>query len=225
MPEGELEMKSASGEEAAAFFNRFAYTFDTLYDEQRGWLSRWVDRRFRGDMFIRFERTFEQFGDLTGQSVLDIGCGSGPYMLEALRRGARMVTGLDPAPNMLRLAHQRLARAGFSNRYQLLESMFPGPELEPHDSVIVMGVLDYVFDAQAFMLAMRLLTKRRAAVSFPSRHWLRTPLRKFRYRMRRCPVYFYDELEIRQLSGNAGFDMTELYKIPGAGMDFHVVLM
>ena len=116
-------MKSTGGEEAAAFFNGFANRFDTPYDEQRAWPMRWVDRHFRSDMFIQFQRTFEQLGDLTGQSVLDIGCGSGPYMLEADRQGARMVTGLDPAPNMLKLAHQRLERAGFSGRHQPVEGI------------------------------------------------------------------------------------------------------
>lgn len=42
---------------------------------------------------------------LHGQSVLDAGCGSGRYLLHALRRGAACVTGVDLSPEML-------ARAG-----------------------------------------------------------------------------------------------------------------
>jgi malonyl-CoA O-methyltransferase len=42
---------------------------------------------------------------LRGQAVLDVGCGSGRYMLHALRRGAARVTGVDLSPHML-------ARAG-----------------------------------------------------------------------------------------------------------------
>ncbi|KTF36534.1 class I SAM-dependent methyltransferase [Xanthomonas vesicatoria] len=51
--------------------------------------------------------------------VLDAGCGSGRYMLHALRRGARHVTGVDLSPQMLERAkaelsqHWPLARAQF----------------------------------------------------------------------------------------------------------------
>lgn len=38
---------------------------------------------------------------LHGQAVLDAGCGSGRYMLHALRRGAARVTGVDLSPQML----------------------------------------------------------------------------------------------------------------------------
>ena len=79
-----------ANEQAGAFFDRFAETFDTFYEGKR---SRWmqcIDGTFRQDVFLRFSRTFEQFGDLRGKTVLDIGCGSGIYVLEALRRGAAM---------------------------------------------------------------------------------------------------------------------------------------
>ncbi|WP_158883541.1 class I SAM-dependent methyltransferase [Rhodanobacter sp. L36] len=38
---------------------------------------------------------------LQQQTVLDIGCGSGRYMLHALRRGASRVSGVDLSPEML----------------------------------------------------------------------------------------------------------------------------
>ena len=61
-------------------------------------------------------------------------------------------------------------------------------------------------------------------MSFPSKHWLRTPLRKYRYALRNCPVYFYDEPQVRSLAQQTGFGKIEIYKIPGAGMDYHVSL-
>jgi malonyl-CoA O-methyltransferase len=41
---------------------------------------------------------------LHGHAVLDAGCGSGRYMLHALRRGASRVTGVDLSPEMLERA-------------------------------------------------------------------------------------------------------------------------
>jgi 2-polyprenyl-3-methyl-5-hydroxy-6-metoxy-1,4-benzoquinol methylase len=212
------------GLDAAQFFDRFATQFDTLYDGQRGPLMRWLDRRFRSDMFVRFALTFEAFGDLAGRSVLDIGCGSGPYVIEALRRGAAEVTALDPADGMLALVKSKLDRLPSPAPCTLVRGLFPGPALEPHDFVIVMGVMDYVADAQGFLDALRPLVRRKAALSFPSRHWFRTPLRVARYRLRRCPLYFYDERRIGELARRAGFTTIEIKKIPGAGLDYHACM-
>jgi len=210
---------------AATFFNGFAETFDTIYDQKRNVFMRWVDCTFRSDMFIRYGLTFEVLADLRGSTILDVGCGSGPYVIEAFKRGASRVTGLDPAPNMLTLVRQRLQQNGVGeDRCELLEGIFPDVNVEPHDYVIVMGVMDYVADAQAFLNALRPLVKRLAVVSFPSEHWFRAPFRKVRYRLRRCPVYFYDDARIRRLSSAAGFTDIRIQKIPGAGMDFHVCL-
>ncbi|MCD0278166.1 methyltransferase domain-containing protein [Xanthomonas melonis] len=46
--------------------------------------------------------------DLQGQHVVDVGCGSGRYMLHALHRGARHVTGVDLSLPMLRRAQMEL---------------------------------------------------------------------------------------------------------------------
>ena len=47
---------------------------------------------------------------LQGEAVLDVGCGSGRYMLHALRRGATRVIGVDLSPAMLARAGTELAR-------------------------------------------------------------------------------------------------------------------
>jgi len=187
-------------------------------------LMQWVDRRFRSDMFLRFALSFETVGDLQGRSVLDIGCGSGPYVLEALKRGASSVTALDPAPNMLALVRSRLEGAGFSERCSLVQGFFPHPSLNTHDHAIVMGVMDYVADAGAFLAELKPLFRVSAVISFPSRHWFRSPLRQVRYRMRNCPLYLYREQEVKDLCLRAGYKNVLVQKIPGAGMDFHVCL-
>src|SRR5580698_5932633 len=46
--------------------------------------------------------------ELQGRAVLDVGCGSGRYMLHALRCGATRVTGVDLSPQMLQQADLEL---------------------------------------------------------------------------------------------------------------------
>lgn len=215
-------MKTES--KSARFFDGFAEEFDTLYNGRRNVLMRWMDRRFRSDMFIRFALTFQVFGDIEGKTVLDIGCGSGPYVMEALRRGASRITAVDPAPGMLDLVGQKVGKTDLLEKCRLVEASFPGIKLEPHDHIIVMGVMDYVEDPAAFLGPLKSLVRVSAAVSFPSKHWLRSPLRSFRYRLRHCPVYFYDAHHIKKLCRDAGFKGIDIFKISGAGMDYHVCL-
>jgi predicted TPR repeat methyltransferase len=134
------------------------------------------------------------------------------------------VTGLDPAPAMLELARARVEGAGYLSKCAFVKGLFPHVDLEPHDHVIVMGVMDYVADPAAFLGALLPLVRESAVLSFSSRHWFRTPIRKVRYTLRRCPVYFYGKEHIHRLCASAGFRDIHIYKIPGAGMDYHVCL-
>jgi len=183
----------------------------------------WLDLHFRRDMFVRFAMTFEILGDINGKSVLDIGCGSGPYLLEAISRGANRVIGIDPAPRMLVLAKQRLSRTERVDRATFLNGYFPQtcPE-EAIDYAIVMGVMDYISDPVIFLSKLDNVITKGAVISFPSFHWLRTPFRKVRYMIRRCSVFFYTENKIQKLLEEVGFENYLITKIPGAGMDYVV---
>ncbi len=123
----------------AKFFDYFAESFDTISDKKRSRIMQWVDRTYRSDIFLRFAMSFDALGDLRGKTVLDIGCGSGPYVVEALKRGASGVTALDPASKMLALAQDRLDKAGLIDKCQLIDGLFTEVELTPHDHMIVMG--------------------------------------------------------------------------------------
>jgi malonyl-CoA O-methyltransferase len=50
--------------------------------------------------------------DLRGQAVLDAGCGSGRYLLHALRRGAARAIGVDLSPEVLARAADALRTTG-----------------------------------------------------------------------------------------------------------------
>ena len=60
--------------------------------------------------------------DLRGRTVLDAGCGSGRYTLEALRRGAGQVVGVDLSSAMLARAGQELRAAGAGSGVSLVRA-------------------------------------------------------------------------------------------------------
>ena len=220
-----LNSRKKHNQKVRTYFDKTAVSFDTFYDKKRSSFMQWVDRKYRSDIFERFRLAFEALDPIVDKTVLDIGCGSGPYIIEAARRGSSKVVGLDMAQGMLDLAKQRAEAAGCIERCQFVLGMFPQdvPQ-EKFNYAIVMGVMDYIADPLNFLTVLAQQVTDRAVLSFPSKHWFRTPLRKFRYWLKRCPVYFYEPKQIEELSKAAGFSDLKIEKIPGAGMDYFVTV-
>src|SRR3954463_6786703 len=84
--------------------------------------------------------------DLSGKSVLDIGCNAGFYSLEMKRRGAERVVGIDSDPRYL--AQARLAAEISELDIELRElSVYDVEQLgERFDVVFFMGVLYHLRD-------------------------------------------------------------------------------
>ncbi len=220
-----LNNRKEHDQKVGIYFDKASATFDTFYDYKRTKFMQWVDRKFRSDVFVRYHRTFDTLEPLADKTVLDIGCGSGPYVAEAARRGSKRVVGLDMAQNMIELGRQRAVAAEVADKCEFLLGTFPkdAPQ-EIFDYSITMGVMDYIADPSAFLSALAERIQLRAVLSFPSVHWFRTPFRRFRYWLKRCPVYFYKPMQIKELSKTAGFSNAKIEKIPGAGMDYFVTL-
>jgi len=211
--------------DAQTHFHRIAREFDDLYEaERRGPLRRWLDDRLRASVYRRFELTFETLGDLSGRSVLDVGCGGGRYSVTAFELGAERVVGVDFAPSMIELARRLAVQKGApQERVRFVCGDFTELALEePFDYGIAMGVFDYVEDAAGFLRRLRRVVSRRIVASFPVRWNPWTPQRKLRYRLfRKCPLHFYSRGELESLLGEVGF---RSHRIVRAQRDYFVVM-
>jgi len=208
--------------EVKSYFTERARLFDALYEDESEF-SRVFNRIFRRAMLERYVYTLEALGDLQAKHVLDVGCGSGRYAVELARAGAR-VTGIDFSPEMIEMAWARLTGpAGdgteLAQRVDLVSGDFAtwsGAEGRHFDAVFAMGVLDYVADAPAFIARMAELGETVIA-SFPRPTPLRMPLRKLRYSLRNCPVYFYRRAKIEEMFRAAGLADIVTRHLGGAG--------
>jgi ubiquinone/menaquinone biosynthesis C-methylase UbiE len=90
---------------------------DARYDDIAEWYDRYVQERpiYRE---IILPGLFALTGDVRGQAVLDLACGTGFTSRELARRGAR-VTGVDLAERMLELACAHEEREPLGIRYVL----------------------------------------------------------------------------------------------------------
>jgi magnesium-protoporphyrin O-methyltransferase len=80
--------------------------------------------------------------DLSGKRVLDAGCGTGAFAIEAARRGAEVVA-IDLSPTLINLARERLPD-DLASRIDFRSGDMLGPELGQFDHVVAMdSVIHY----------------------------------------------------------------------------------
>jgi tRNA (mo5U34)-methyltransferase len=79
--------------------------------------------------------------DLSGRTVLDIGCNGGFYSIEMKRRGADRVVGLDSDPEYLAQARFAAETLGMAIEFRELSVYDVGALGERFDIVLFMGVL------------------------------------------------------------------------------------
>lgn len=221
-----IERQSESlAADVRSYFERSAESFDRLYHENaQSPFWRWINRTYRSDIVLRFLQTCQHVEKSQPKSVLDVGCGSGRYLAAFAKLNVERMVGIDLSQPMLNLAREQVRLAGHQNTELICANFDAFETKERFDIVVAMGYFDYQSDAVRVLKRMRALCNHSVVASFPSRHWLRTPLRQVRYRMKNCPVFFYDRETITATAELAGFSSVETLKLPGAGMDYVSVL-
>ena len=95
---------------------------------------------YPGAKFARFAPHLPS--DLSGRSVLDIGCNAGFYSIEMKRRGAGRVLGIDSDERYLAQARLAAKTLGFDEiEFQKLDVYDVGALGETFDLIVFMGVL------------------------------------------------------------------------------------
>ncbi len=186
------------------YFDRTAVDFDALYHE-RHTLQHRLNRIFRAGLFERVRLTVAQFQDLHDFDVLDVGCGSGRNSVIFVQSGARRVVGIDFADNMLELARETARRNNMEDRCEFLRGdALDYPFTRKFDIAVALGVFDYLAEPEKMLARMMELSSGKVVGSFPGVSAVRAPLRKVRYALRGCPVYFYTRKELEALCARCG---------------------
>ena len=187
---------------------------------------RFMNRHFRNDIYERYLLTVNHVKAVKAQSVLDVGIGSGRYATGYAEAGVKRVVGVDISSSMLDLAREHVRRLNSKEtKFEfVLSDIDAYHTADKFDVVVAMGFFDYISEPVPSLKKLREFCTHSVIASFPSISFYRTPLRKVRYAIKKCPVYFYRVEQIERLAHEAGFSKCQVTKIKGAGMDYVAIL-
>jgi len=191
--------------QVAEYWDHIAPKFDSIYTGDKNPIARGLDKWLRRDMYERFDWVVRRADDCQGQSICDVGCGSGRFASALAQKGAR-VTGLDFAPTMLKLAKELVRRDGVADRCDFVLSDVLDWKTDRHfDLVIALGFWDYVVDPLPRLQTIRSITRDRFLSAWPRAGTWRAAIRKARLSVAGCPVYFWTRPQVEDYLNRAGF--------------------
>jgi predicted RNA methylase len=188
------------------FWNDVAHQFDAIYTGKKSPVARALDQWLRKDIYQRFDWVMQQAGDVRGKTICDVGCGSGRFVAALAKRGAAHVTGVDIAPEMLKLAQSLTSAEGVAERCTFVNSdVIDWKSTDKYDLTIAIGFWDYIQDPSTRLQVIRSITKGRFLSAWPRSGTIRAPIRKVRLTALGCPVYFFSRDDVYRYLEQAGF--------------------
>jgi ubiquinone/menaquinone biosynthesis C-methylase UbiE len=196
---------------AQCYFDRVPREWDTFYSHENK-LMYLLNRYLRQGLYMRHQLTFENCGDLTDATVLDIGCGTGRYSIECAKRGARKVVGIDFAPQMIEFSKNIAAQMGVEDTCEFICGDFMShPFHDSFDVVLALGLFDYIQDPKLMFEKIASLRPKKFIASFPRFTPIWGLQRYIRYNLiRKCPIYYYNKPHLQSLYQSASINNYEL---------------
>lgn len=176
--------------------------YDAWYETPRG---RWIGNR-------EFALLAGLLGARPGETLLDVGCGTGYFSRRFSREAGLMVTGIDIAPGMLDLAHRKAPEIAMA---QADAACLPFVD-HAFDHVVAVTSLCFVADEGRALSEMTRVARRRVALGLLNRrsllHWQKGSDERGGYARAR----WHSRAEAREMLGAAG-----LQEIRVASAIFH----
>jgi SAM-dependent methyltransferase len=201
---------------AVKYFHDNIESFDDIYKEDSNSILSILNRIVRASVKARYNLAFEFLGDLSGKSVLDIGCGSGRYMFRAAQNNAKPIVGIDAAPGALEEARKIAGDLGIEKEMEFIEGDFLDRSFDrKFDVIFAVGYFDYIFNPLDHLKRMMELSDGILYLSFPKVWSIFTLTRKIRLALNHCPVRFYSRSRIKRLlrdSGVTDYNLMNVYR-------------
>lgn len=196
------------------YWNREITQFEAIYSHKKSSLSAWLDRIFRRDMYNRFVYTLRNAEPVADHTVLDVGCGTGRYIMALMQRGCPHATGIDISEQMIGHCRAQAEAGGFAGKTEFIRTdLLDYTPSRVFDVCIGIGLFDYITDPLPVLRKMHDCTGVRLIASFPRKWTWRAPVRKARLALRGCNVRFFTGTQVRELLTAAGFKNISLSRV------------
>lgn len=172
------------------------------------------DKMFRKAVYTRTAvslNVIKEFGKCT---VLDIGSGPGVNSVSWLKNSeSTFLLGLDFAESMNEYARKNAEAEGVGDRCKFVEGDFLTYDFkgEKFDVSVAVGVTDYTKEIESLVKRMDEVSNKAFVASWPL-NGLRMALRRYRYT---CPVYHYNEADVRRLHEGCNIKSLEIIPMQG----------
>jgi SAM-dependent methyltransferase len=191
---------------AQRYFDRVPKQWDAFYSHENRFMFL-INNLLRKGLYERHRLTFEHCGDLSGKTVLDIGCGTGRYGIECIKKGAIRVVGIDFAQSMIDFSRRIAKQMKVDDKCEFICDDFLTHQFEGRfDIILALGFFDYIKDAELIFKKIAMLNPHRFIASFPRFTSIWSLQRAIRYYwIKKCPIYNYSKEQLEQLYRKAPF--------------------
>ena len=200
-------------EQQRNYWHKEVESFDSIYSHKKSGFKNFLDKKLRWDMYERFNYTMNNSEPIENKMILDVGCGTGRFVFEFIKRKSKKVVGIDIAPGMIETCKTIAKNTGVSDKCEFFVSdPFEYNSVLKFDICIGIGLFDYIIDPIPVIKRMKELTSGKIILSFPKKGSLRAFIRKVRLNSRGCDVYFFSVEDIKSYLKECGITNYKLDK-------------
>jgi 2-polyprenyl-3-methyl-5-hydroxy-6-metoxy-1,4-benzoquinol methylase len=200
-------MTPNSNEQVNNFFDGYSEKWDSLYGKERKKdpFSKFADEVLRAVIKRRLSTTLSYSESNMIKTILDVGCGSGQYLVEFAKQGKK-VLGLDFAESMLDIARYNVSSHGLSGVTYVNTDFEKFKFDSKYDLVCAMGFFDYISNPVRVLKKMDEISNYEILASFPKSSGLLALQRRVKYKIRSCPLWLYSSRDLLNILEESGFE-------------------
>jgi len=185
--------------EVKDYFEDIASDFDSYYESPKGIFDRMINAWLRRPGLIkRLKISLEASNPQPGMRILDVGCGSGKFIVECAKRGAE-VCGVDISREMIEIAKDFCEKNNVEAELRIGDVTEELPK--GFDVCVALGVFEYFEDPKPILRNMFASTNGGGKIIFsvPSLFTFQTPLRNVLLYYRNVKCYYYTKKRVMSL--------------------------
>ena len=185
--------------EVKDYFEDIASDFDSYYESPKGIFDRIINAWLRRPGLIkRLKISLEASNPTPGKKILEVGCGSGKFVVECAKMGAE-VCGIDISREMIEIAKDFCEKNKVEAELRIGDATKDLPK--GFDVCIALGVFEYFEDPRTVLENMFASTNEGGKIIFsvPSLFTFQTPLRNVLLYYRNVKCYYYTKKRVLSL--------------------------